>query len=206
MAPRIVDKAERRASIVQAATEVFAAKGYRAATMAEIGQTAGIGKGTIYLYFPSKQDIFLAVFEAYASGMVEQFKKAEAVAHQDGAAELLRRLNRLAVEALVEMQPIYSLVLEFWSVASLEELKEVLGIKFRRMYTQFRALIAGLIRRGIESGEFCPEVDAEAVASMYIGAIDGLGLQIWLDDGLDPVAIGEGFLEVVLRGLMGGGE
>lgn len=52
---------ERPDQILRAALEVFSDKGFRAATMDEVASAAGIAKGTIYLYFASKEDLFLAL-------------------------------------------------------------------------------------------------------------------------------------------------
>jgi AcrR family transcriptional regulator len=57
---------ERRSTIVRAAVEVFGRKGYDRSNVADIAETAGIGKGTLYLYFKSKEDIFLAIVEEYS--------------------------------------------------------------------------------------------------------------------------------------------
>jgi len=50
----------RTAEILQAACRVFAEQGFEQATMAEIARVAGVAKGTLYLYYPSKQDIYWA--------------------------------------------------------------------------------------------------------------------------------------------------
>lgn len=50
----------RTAEILQAACRVFAEQGFEQATMAEIAMVAGVAKGTLYLYYPSKQDIYWA--------------------------------------------------------------------------------------------------------------------------------------------------
>ncbi len=55
--------AQRREQILEAATEVFARKGFTAATIPEIARLAGVAAGTIYLYYPSKRDMFLSVIK-----------------------------------------------------------------------------------------------------------------------------------------------
>ena len=55
-----IDKKDR---IIKAAARVFAQKGYAGAAVADIAVQAEIGKGTIYAYFDSKEDLFFAVFE-----------------------------------------------------------------------------------------------------------------------------------------------
>jgi AcrR family transcriptional regulator len=54
---------KRRKQILKAALEVFTQKGYAAATMPEIAQAAGVAAGTIYLYYPSKRELFVAVIK-----------------------------------------------------------------------------------------------------------------------------------------------
>ena len=65
MAPRIVDREEKARQIIHHASVVFARKGYNATKIDDVAASAGIGKGTVYEYFNSKQDLFLAVFDAY---------------------------------------------------------------------------------------------------------------------------------------------
>ncbi len=66
-----MDPAEREKQVLDIAAEVFAEKGYRAANVTDIVTRAGIGRGTFYLYFKSKQDVFLAVIEKYFGDLVE---------------------------------------------------------------------------------------------------------------------------------------
>jgi AcrR family transcriptional regulator len=57
--------AQRREQIVNAAMEIFSQKGYEAATIPEIAEKAGVAAGTIYLYYPSKRELFVAVIKDY---------------------------------------------------------------------------------------------------------------------------------------------
>ena len=67
-----IAKAARREEILAAARRVFAARGFRGTTIADIAEEAGIALGTIYLYFPSKE----AVFAALNQQMAELFSTA----------------------------------------------------------------------------------------------------------------------------------
>ena len=58
MAPKIVDKEAKKTQIIIAATQVFSKLGVAKTKMIDIAQAAGIGKGTIYEYFRSKEEIF----------------------------------------------------------------------------------------------------------------------------------------------------
>src|SRR3970282_642561 len=65
-------RAERRQAILEAAMKVFARRGYAAASMRAIAREANIAQGAIYLYFPSKRDILLAL---YRSMIVESLEE-----------------------------------------------------------------------------------------------------------------------------------
>jgi len=66
-----MDPAQRKEQVLAVAAKVFAEKGYRAANVTDIVTGAGIGRGTFYLYFDSKQGVFLAIIEKYFSDLVE---------------------------------------------------------------------------------------------------------------------------------------
>ena len=56
-------RAEKRDRIIDAATEVFAAKGFHSARISDIARLAGVADGTIYLYFKNKEDLLFSIFE-----------------------------------------------------------------------------------------------------------------------------------------------
>lgn len=64
---RRIPREQRKAEILDAAVKVFAGKGYRNASITEIIEAADIARGTFYLYFESKRDVFLEIVESYFS-------------------------------------------------------------------------------------------------------------------------------------------
>src|SRR5260370_29428206 len=71
--PRTEDKQKR---ILEAAVKVFARKGYFAARVSEIARKAGVADGTIYLYFRSKEDILVKLFDEVMAEHVQQARQA----------------------------------------------------------------------------------------------------------------------------------
>lgn len=71
--PKIVDREEMRGGILDAAMAVFTTRGYHAATIAHVAETAGLGKGTLYLYFKNKDAIAEAMVERHFLGMEARF-------------------------------------------------------------------------------------------------------------------------------------
>lgn len=189
---------ERR--IIQAAARVFAHKGFKASLMADIAETAGIGKGTIYQYFRSKEDLFYAVFQ----WLVKQSSRsiAEAIQALEGnSATRLKRISHLVISSWLEMIDFYTLVLEFWSAAASSVRSDEFKQLFKDSYRQFREIISMVLQDGIREGTFSRHVNAEAVAAAIVGTWDALLLQRWFDPLFDPLAVGEHFVDVILKGL-----
>ena len=67
--PRIIDKKEKKAKILEASIRVFAKKGLSNTKMADIAEAADVGKGTIYEYFRSKDEILEASFQYFVEGV-----------------------------------------------------------------------------------------------------------------------------------------
>lgn len=86
-----VPRAEREAQIVAEATEEFAARGYAAASVADIAARAGISKPLIYQYFGSKDGLFLACLHSVATPLLDRLE--EAWSHEDDS--VLSRVNTL---------------------------------------------------------------------------------------------------------------
>src|SRR3954465_4952503 len=63
--------AERRRQLLEAGAQVFTERSYDDASMAEVARAAGISKGLLYHYFPSKRDLFVAPLEAAAAELRE---------------------------------------------------------------------------------------------------------------------------------------
>lgn len=70
MTRTVLDKEVRRSQLIDAAIKVFARKGYQSASITDIIEAAGVARGTFYLYFDSKLDVFHAVMDLH----LDQFK------------------------------------------------------------------------------------------------------------------------------------
>ncbi len=190
----------KREQIVAAAATVFARSGYSGAVIADIAIQANIGKGTVYEYFKSKEDLFFAVFEWF------QKKTAQAatvgISSLSGcAADRLKVLNKSLMRQWDEIKDAFVLVMEFWAASASPQMRNRFKEAFKQLYDEYRAIVCALIRDGINSGEFRSDVDPESIAAALVGTWDALFLQGWFDESFDPVATATKFLDTVLRGL-----
>jgi AcrR family transcriptional regulator len=194
-------KKNKTSLIIEAAARVFAKRGYNATLIADIAREAGIGKGTIYEYFPSKVDLFFAVFKWFVR-MTETEAKVSISVLGGSASERLMALNDALLRSWLDMLEMYSLVMEFWSASASSSMRQRFKEAFKEGYRDFRQIVSALIRDGIDTGEFQPEVDAESVAAALVGAWDALLLQAWFDEGFDPLTTSRRFMAVLINGLV----
>jgi len=192
-------RGEKRPLILQAAIEVFAEQGFASVTVAEIADRAGIGKGTVYEYFSSKDELLFAVFEWMNDKI---FERICSLLDEGGSTrERLQRLLNLGAQITREQVEMQAVVLDFWSASRGTKSEEPYNQACLTTFRAYRRLIADVIREGQTAGELRAAVDPEAVAVMLVAAMDGLGIQIFFDREIDPDKTVGGFGEVLLAGL-----
>ncbi|WP_375462013.1 TetR/AcrR family transcriptional regulator [uncultured Enterovirga sp.] len=161
--------------LLEAAARVFSLRSYDDASMDDIAHEAGVGKPTLYRYFPSKDALFAAVF-------VEALDRLEArlEAVLDQERDLAPRLFGL-VQAIVPTFRDHLVPLRF-----LGESSAAVDQSRRRIFRDRRARIAGFLIRaiedGVDRGEARP-VNSDRIAHLMIGMIWGGAAGICADDG-----------------------
>lgn len=92
----------KKQQIIQTAMGVFKEKGYFAASMKEIAEACGMAKGSIYKIFPSKEELFTAVFEACHRTMFEQARKLDRQSGPSSPKEKLQRKIEFQLQFMME--------------------------------------------------------------------------------------------------------
>jgi len=186
--------------IIDAAVIVFAQKGYASATIADIAAKAEIGKGTIYEYFASKEDLFFAVFEWFKI-QTRDAAKVNIAALGGSASKRLEALSDSFMGMWQEIKDVFTLTMEFWAASSSSQMQDRFKTNFRNTYQEFRDVVKSLIQEGIERGEFRSDINPDAIAAAVVGAWDALFLQAWFEDDFDPVMIAREFLPIIIKGI-----
>ena len=200
MAPTDHHQTDKNKRIIDAAVMVFAKKGYASATIADIASRAEIGKGTIYEYFASKEDLFFAVFEWFKIQTRDAAKVNIAVLG-GSASKRLEALSDSFMGMWHEIKDVFTLTMEFWAASSSSQMQDRFKANFRNTYQEFRDIVKSLIQEGIERGEFRSDINPDSVAAALVGAWDALFLQAWLEEDFDPVTIAREFLSIMIKGL-----
>ena len=160
------EKLARREAILKAAKAVFTEKGLLAATIDEVAQRAEVAKGTIYLYFTSKEEILSALLDEGLALVGKRF--IEAVDPSLPADENLRRLCD-AYYRVYREEPQYFKLLFFCSHADVKA-----KICANPSECQGLPPLAALIKKGIDDGIFSPTVDPSKAATIAWASSNGI--------------------------------
>lgn len=159
-------KEDRPAEILAAALKTFTAKGFAATKLDEVAKEAGISKGTLYLYFESKEALFKAVVNEFVLPHIE---KAEEQAEQytGSIQDLLRLLLEQWRHNVLETE-LCGIPKIMISEAS--NFPELASFYLENVILRSRRFVINLITLGIEQGEF-RTCDAEHAARAFLAPL-----------------------------------
>lgn len=171
--PKIVDKAAKRQEILQAAISVFVEKGYHGAKMADIAVAAGMGKGTLYEYFPTKESLPKEIFNLFFTGLGDQF--AHLQQSEQGAIDIIMAGIQLSLTDMDEFAVVMPLCFE---LLGNKALNESLGLSeyFAGWLGQLNHFFVTTLVAGQESGQITQDIEVHAFARMLVSTLDGMGL------------------------------
>ena len=159
-------KEARPAEIVAAALEVFVERGFAATRLEEVARRAGVNKGTVYLYFPSKEALFKAVVRETIVPVIAQ-GEALAQSFTGSARDLVERLVREYWRLVGEtaLAGIPKLM-----IAEATNFPELARFYYEEVAVRGHRLMAGVLERGVKSGEF-RKMDVQFAAKIAMAAL-----------------------------------
>jgi len=160
---------DKRERILVAAERIFARHGFFAAKVSDVAKEAGVADGTIYLYFKSKDDLLISLFERRMQQVNELLK--DAVADIKSPSEQLRTFIKTYLQ-LVHDEPTAVEVLTIELRQSSKFMKEYENPQF----ADFLRLLGGIIAAAQEKGELDRSIPAHVAARMIFGVLDELAL------------------------------
>jgi AcrR family transcriptional regulator len=155
---------ERPQQIIDAALAIFGERGLAAARLEDIAKRAGLSKGTIYLYFPNKEELFREVIRQTIIAQIERAERELAAATQKSAEETLAQFVRGYWGYL--RSPKFAALFRLIH-AELSNFPDLARFYGREVIERVFRLVTGIVERGITSGEF-RAVDP-AVAARMLG-------------------------------------
>jgi AcrR family transcriptional regulator len=187
--------------IIEASTRLFLAKGYRGTSVKEITEAAGIGRGTLYWYFKSKDEILITIFQRFDSELLEKLKKTIAGCKGDFSTKY-RLFHKYSTEFARDNREL--------SLAFNTLLTEIVGTNTeaekvaRKVYKKFSLLVKNMLEDGKRDGSVKQEVDSSLYSHAVIACQTGMLVQ-WLvhGDSMDVPEFVRTVRSFVLAGIVG---
>jgi len=197
MSPKPDVSVERKQQIFEAAISCFGRQGYHKTKMDDIAAEAGLSKGSLYWYFKSKKELFLALFQEIITQLEYAWQQVIADEGKSATDKVLATLNLFRAE-FGELSSFFGVMMEAWAQTLHDE--DVTAV-LDDFYTPYVKMMTSLIEEGIANNEF-QVTNAEATALAILSLLDGVTLG--MGTGViksDWNVLFDAVSELVLRGL-----
>lgn len=198
MAPRKTDKEAKRKYIFDVALELFNEKSFDHTTMDDIAALAGIGKGTIYEYYKSKNEFIKEAYNYYTTPNKEILD----IYYDTNMTPLakIELLLKKLIEQLIKGQKISKIILNIWLKSSFKYIYP--EINFKEIYSQSRNMIDDLLASAIVQGQVRPDLPKYS-SSIILGMLEGLTLQFMADPNFaNAEVLGNDIVDIIINGLI----
>jgi AcrR family transcriptional regulator len=193
-------KEARPGEILAAASALFTEKGFAATRMDDVAARAGVSKGTLYLYFPSKEELFKALVRTAIVPNVDRFA-ALAPAFPGKAADLIRMIVTAVGD--ITRDPAIGMVPKVL-IGEAGNFPDITKFYADEVIGRALTVIAAIIDRGVAAGEFRSmagkDVAPLVIAPLLLMAVWRHSFQLVRPDLIDPDAVLANHLDTLLRG------
>lgn len=196
-------KEARPQELLDAALQLFVERGFAATRMEEVAALAGVSKGTLYLYYPSKEELLKAVIRERLSNEIEA-GAAEAAHHRGNNTDLLRTLLAQWWLRVYDSPAAGVFKLIITEVRSFPDIAEYY---IREVVEPGSQLIGRVLQRGVAAGEFRPVNIEAAVHSLVLPMVmmclhkHSVGACTPVEAHFDPHDFVHQHIDLVLQGL-----
>ena len=193
-----IQSEQTRQRIIQAATQLFARKGFYGTSIAHLAQAIGLTKGALYHHFESKDALFFAVVASVRDDWNREVAR-DVVQGEDA----ITRLGILLDEhtRLLNENDMLCLVLSRL-MAEMEDANPEYAAVIHEMYEELIGFIEHIIQKGQTTGELRSDLDARLLAFSIVGVLRGIGCYPVLGQmGADRMAMTEALKQMLFEGI-----
>ncbi|HPG40602.1 MAG TPA: TetR/AcrR family transcriptional regulator [bacterium] len=166
------EKEQRKNAILDAAERVFFSKGVTAATMDDVADEAELSKGTLYLYFTSKQELYLGIHHRGFDLMENLFIKA--VKNKKTGLEKIKAVGEAYFKFACEYPDHYKAIMYFENTGMDFTEQNFFSDHLKNHGHKVMQFVENLIREGIQDGSINNSLDAEKLAYLLWGQTSGI--------------------------------
>lgn len=198
------EKELRKNTILNAARRLFFDRGFKAVTVDNIAEKSEVSKGSIYLCFESKEEIYTQILIADNLALYERIKNFSSI--EASATQLLQEFSRIYVDYFLNDKELFRILMTFMMQTGQMHLTEKQSTELIISTNQNIKPISEIIQKGIDSGEFSPISNIWQMQNAIWGMLNGI-ISLYLFTG-NPIKRMErihstvsGSLNVFIKGL-----
>ena len=165
-------KENRKNTILRAARRLFFDRGFKAVTVDNIAAKADVSKGSIYLCFESKDEIYAQILISDNIALYERIKNFSAT--EASAAQLLLEFARIYVDYFLNDNELFRILMTFMMQTGQMNLKEKQNNELIRSTNENIKIISEIIQKGVDSGEFAPISNIRQMQNAIWGMLNGV--------------------------------
>lgn len=166
------EKEQRKMAILKAAQQLFFKRGYLSVSVESIARKAQISKGTVYLYFNSKEEIYAQILlddiEKFNSKVFDIIDKSES------AADMLRKFSDVYVDFFLNDRELFRILMTFMLQADHLNFSEEMNTHMIRAANKAIEVINRVLEQGFEAGEFSNRKDLIKGRNVVWGLLNGV--------------------------------
>jgi AcrR family transcriptional regulator len=193
--PIDLEDKSRNSEILLEAAKLFAAKGYDGTSIRDIARAVGVAQASLYHFFADKREIHSTVVSISVERLLCLIR--EKLETCTTAADRVEGFARAHAQHISENAPFY-----FAAALGYNELTDpVVKARVQRMRDTYEEMLRGIVRDGIESGEF-RELDVKLAARAIISCLNWMA-RWWRPDGPDSAeTIASEYVRLIIRGFL----
>ena len=166
------EKENKKNTILRAARKLFFDRGFKSVTVDSIAAKAGVSKGSIYLYFDSKEEIYAQVL---ITDNIELNKNIKIFPTREAsAAELLLEFSQIYINYFLDHNELFRILMTFMLQTEQMNLTQEQNTELIRTTNDNIKVISTIIQKGIDSGEFTPIIDIRQAQNAIWGLFNGI--------------------------------
>ncbi len=189
----------RRQQILDSARTCFLRSGFHQTSMQDVIKEANLSVGAVYRYFPSKNDLIIALAEQVIDQITVMFDE---LVTTDPPPSLATAMQRAADFVTAQSGPdgMLRMALQVWSEAMYDP---ALATFVTQVYSRIRAILIRLAERAVDGGALPAGTDPEAIGVVLFSLMPGYALQRILTGGPEPEVFKAGLRTILPAGTMG---
>ncbi len=176
------ERDNRRNAILKSARRLFFEKGFKSVTVESIAKKAELSKGSIYLYFNSKEEIYTQILLTDIERFHEHF--TDLLKNPASASDALRRFARIYVDLFLNDRELFRILMTFMLHTNDMNLPDELSNHIIKCTNRNISIIEEIFKAGIEQGEFPPTINVRLNRNALWGLLNGI-ISLYLFTGIE---------------------